>query len=616
MKRVLEKIIMKLSLPKTNYLLMVSFTIIAVIKGILFQGFISNKNPYTIDIIKGYNTCEDYILYYLAFSMIIFSFSLLFKNKGQIIYILLADLAVTILIILDIWYYRGFNTVPSVLLANQTSNLDNMFECIRSMASIQDIVFIIDFIFFPIYLIKNKKAESRKRLILGFLSTFILPVMFVGYIPFNINVLHNKEVKRAYLFDGYDPNNTVKYFSNIGYHIIDAYTVYKNSKQYELLEQDKIEIENLFKIKNEGLPNNEYFGAAKGKNLIYIQVESLEDFVINKEINGKEITPYLNSIINKSLYFPNTYEQVNEGTSADCDFMVNTSLLPVRRGCTFFRYPNDDYNSMPKILEKNGYDTMVIHPDKGSFWNYEIALSGGIGFKRFEDYYSLNVDETIGMGISDKNYFEQVAPKLKELKKPFYGMTITLTNHGPFNLPEEYRELNLESELNQNRLGGYFESVHYTDKQIGMFIDLLDKEDILKNSIIVIMGDHAGIHKYYNDDIDNLSNKEEWYLDDGNHKVPLIIYDPNQSFKSQTFDNLINGQIDVMPTLLYLLGIPSDEYSNSCLGRNLLNTNKSFAILTNGELKSDGNLTDNEIDIYKKSLDISDKLIRSNRFYK
>ena len=83
MKRVLEKIIMKLSLSKTNYLLMVSFTIITVIKGILFQGFISNKNPYTIDIIKGYNACEDYILYYLAFSMIIFSFSFLLVEYNK-----------------------------------------------------------------------------------------------------------------------------------------------------------------------------------------------------------------------------------------------------------------------------------------------------------------------------------------------------------------------------------------------------------------------------------------------------------------------------------------------------------------------------------------------------
>ncbi len=106
---------------------------------------------------------------------------------------------------------------------------------------------------------------------------------------------------------------------------------------------------------------------AKGKNLIYIQVESLENFVIGKTVNGKEITPNLNKLVQKSLYFPNTFEQVNEGTSSDADLMVNTSMLPLRQGSTFFRYPNTNYNSLPNLLEGEGYATSAIHPDKGSF---------------------------------------------------------------------------------------------------------------------------------------------------------------------------------------------------------------------------------------------------------
>ena len=155
--------------------------------------------------------------------------------------------------------------------------------------------------------------------------------------------------------------------------------------------------------------------------------------------------------------------------------------------------------------------TSAIHPDKGSFWNYKNGLIG-IGFDKFTDFYSFNVDEQIGLGISDKRYFEQVVPMLKEQKQPFYSETVTLTSHGPFDIPQKYRELGLDSELDESKLGGYFESIHYTDKQIGNFLDLLDKEGLLQNSVIAIMGDHTGVHKYYDDSINQLSHKEDWYL--------------------------------------------------------------------------------------------------------
>ena len=585
-----------------------------VFKGIIFQSFVSDDNPYNFNLNSGYSIIsKSYLHYYAAFALLFSSFSLLFKGKGRIIYVFILDLIVTFLFILDTWYFRGFRTVPSILLLTQTSNLDNMVDSIKSMISPLDILYLLDFIILILYIfIARKSIITCKHALKSFLITFIIPLLFIIYVPFNITILNNKDIKNAYLFDVYDPNITVKYFSTIGYHIMDAYTIYRDTKEYQLTAEDKDNIQKLFEIKNENLPNNEYFGAAKNKNIIYIQVESLESFVIGKTINNLEITPVMNSLLKDSIYFPNIFEQVNEGTSSDADFMSNTSLFPVRRGCTFFRYPNNNYNSLPKILNNHGYITSVIHPDKGSFWNYENALSGGIGFNKFTDYYSFKLDEEIGMGISDKSYFEQVVPMLKDLNQPFYAMTVTLTNHGPFNLPAEYRCLNLDPELNDNNLGGYFESVHYTDAQIGHFLNLLDEQGILDNSIVVIMGDHAGVHKYYNDDIEKLSSKEDWYIDNGNHTVPVIIYDHSSSIKSQTFDELLGGQIDLMPTLLYLLGIPSEEYSDSALGRNLLNTNKSFAVITDGTIKGSENLTDDEISIYSKALDISDKIIRSN----
>lgn len=583
-----------------------------VLKGIIFQGFVTSKDPYTFSFSTGYESASSFLNYYVAFTLIFLSFSLLFKGKGRIIYTLVIDFSLTLLILIDVWYFRGFLTVPSALILTQTANLDNMSGSILSMTSNLDFIFAFDFIILGIYAYITRKSftQVHKRAFKTFFCTFVLPILFIIYVPISITVFNNTDVHNAYLFSNYDKSNTAKYFSPIGYHIMDCYTVYKDSKPYKLTDQDKADINELFETKKENLPDNEYLGMAKGKNLIYIQVESLENFVIGKTVNGKEITPNLNKLVQKSLYFPNTFEQVNEGTSSDADLMVNTSMLPLRQGSTFFRYPNTNYNSLPNLLEGEGYATSAIHPDKGSFWNYKNGLLG-IGFDKFTDYYSFNVDEQIGLGISDKRYFEQVVPMLKELKQPFYAETVTLTSHGPFDLPEKYRELGLDPELNESKLGGYFESLHYTDKQIGYFIDQLDKEGLLKNSIIAIMGDHTGIHKYYDDSIGQLSHKEDWYLNTGNPTVPFIIYNPSTN-EGKTFDKMYNGEIDVMPTLLYLLGVDKDKYENTTLGRNLLNTNKSFAVITNGTLKGGENLTDKEKDIYKKSLDLSDKMIRAN----
>ncbi|MGL4773248.1 MAG: LTA synthase family protein [Clostridium sp.] len=585
------------------------------LKGVFLQGFIQNQNSYNLDLALGFSEASSFLNYYIAFALVFLSFALLFKGKGRIIYLFIIDALLTILFITDIWYFRGFLTVPSILIATQTANLDNMGGTITSMMSGYDVVFLLDFIILGIYVFFTRKTclSVQRRAVKTFCATFILPIIFIAYVPFNLNVLDNKDVKNAWLFDNYDPTNTCKYFSSIGYHIFDVINVYRDSQPYDFTEEDKEKINAYYDFTKETLPNNEYFGMSKNKNLIIIQVESLETFIMGKEINGQKITPVMDELINKGLYFPNIYEQVNEGTSSDSDLMVSTSLLPLRRGSTFFRYPVRDYNSLPNILEKNGYETASIHPDKGSFWNYANALKG-IGYDNFIDFYSFDAVDLIGLGISDESYFDQVVPMLEELKEPFLGYTITLTNHGPFDLPDELRKLNLDAELGANELGGYFESVRYTDDQIGKFLTLLDKAGILDNSIVAIVGDHTGVHKYYNHSIEKLSKKEDWYLYDGEPKIPLILYDKSSNTTPKTFET-IGGQIDIMPTLLYALGIDKSEYDNTALGRNLLNTDKSFAVLTDGSVRHKG-LTPEQEEIIKSSLDLSDKMIRGNYFSK
>ncbi|WP_300260206.1 LTA synthase family protein [Clostridium sp.] len=587
------------------------FTLIAIVlKGALFLGFSLNQNLYSLNFSLGYRQASYFINYYIAFAAIFVSICFLFKNKGKFFSLIIVDLFITLITVMDVWYFRGFQTVPSIMLLKQTANLDNLGDSIFSMSSPYDLLFFIDFIILIIaFIIFRKSFKNCKSNWKGTLAVLLISICYIGYVPFNVNVLKRENVRNSYLFSNYDPTNTVEYFSPIGYHIFDIYNVYKNSKPYKMTAEDETKIKEYYDFKNENLPDNEFKGMFKGKNLLVIQVESLEDFVINQKVDGQEITPNINKLLNNSIYFPNIFDQVNEGTSSDSDLMVNTSMLPLRQGSTFFRNPATTYNSLPNILEKDGYSTIAIHSDKGSFWNYAQGLNG-IGFDKFVDYYSFDRDENIGLGLSDGSYFRQIEPMIKELKQPFYAFTVTLTSHGPFDLPKEYRQLKLSPELNDNVLGGYFQSIHYTDAKIGMFIEALKNDGLLDNTVIAIEGDHTGPHKYYNSKIESLSNPESWWLDNGNHTVPLIIYNP--SIKTPIKDDVYGGQIDIMPTLLYLLGVDNNVYQNTALGRNLLNTKRSYAILTDKTIK--GELTDKEKEIVGSILDLSDKMIRANYF--
>lgn len=578
-------------------------------KTIIFQAFVSNEDPYSLNLLLGFSKVQPFITYYFSFILVFLSFSLLLKGKGRIIYLFIIDAFITALILLDLAYFRGFQTLPSILLLTQMANLDNMGGTISSMFSNKDFLLFVDFVLFGcfVFLTRNSYKKEKKRAPISFIVIFILSIFYIQYVPINIYVFNNEDIKNGYLFSNYDPTDTARYFSSIGYHIFDIINTYKDSKPYKLTDEDKNQI-NTFFANKEKLDNNEYAGIFKGKNLIIIQVESLESFVINKKINGQEITPNINNLIKEGLYFPNIYEQVNEGTSSDADLMINTSMYPLRRGSTFFRYPGTRYNSLPNLLEEEGYDTVAIHPDKGSFWNYAAGLRG-IGFNNFIDYYSFEIDEEIGLGLSDESYFRQVVPMLKNLKNPFYAFTVTLTSHGPFDLPQEKRNLKLDKSLDENILGGYFQSVNYTDRQIGDFLSKLDKEGLLNNTVIVIEGDHTGVHKYYNSAIESLADPEDWYLDNGHHTVPFIIWSKGIN-KSNCFET-IGGQIDIMPTLLYLMGIDNEKYINTALGRNLLNTNKSFAVLTDLTVIGE-NLTEEEKELYKNMVEMSDKMIRSN----
>ncbi|MFZ3130761.1 MAG: LTA synthase family protein [Desulfosporosinus sp.] len=586
------------------------FTTLALLtKSIFFLGLINNDNATSFSLSKAFYSFSSPppLAVYVALIVIVLSFAFLFQRRARFWFLVICNFLFSLLLVADLMYYRGYCCFVSPYLLSQTTNLDNLASSIVSMLRPVDILFFLDLSVLVGISLKYKKLYVRaERNIATFLILFVLSVSYVYYQHVQLDL--NGKGEDMLFRVSWSPNQTMSNLSALGYHAFDIYNYFENKQTEKLTPEENQEIKSWFAQKQENLPTNAYNGIYKGQNLLIIQVESLENFVINQKVNGQEITPNLNKLLANSLYFSNFYEQVYNGSSADADLMTNTSVYPIRTGAAFFRFPNNIYNSLPKILRGVGYSTLAIHPDKGSYWNWMSALTV-IGFEKTLDETYFNKDEKIGLGISDGSYFKQIAPIMASEKQPFYNFMITLTSHNPFELPDQYRKLVLSEEFNKTKLGGYFQSINYTDEQIGSFFSTLDQSGILDNTMVVIYGDHTGVHKYYNDEVKQVQPQEQWWLDDSK-RIPLIIY--HKGLKGREFA-ITGGQIDIMPTVAYLLGINEDSFRNTVFGRKLLNTNKDFAVLANKQYAGEAeNSMEQENQI--KGIDLADLVIRKNYF--
>nr|WP_243448909.1 LTA synthase family protein [Clostridium perfringens] len=555
----------------------------------------------------------DYKIIYLLFPLIFISFGFLFKRWGKFIYLYIVDLGISALLIFDLLYYRLYGTFPSIkflIYPDLFNPLNKDLIFFRSRM----LLFIIDLVLLPILYILFRKYTKDwyfgkvKYRVIAFLLTFLVPSGCVlgKYYLYDVKDITNGE--KGFLRVAWTPTSGIFRATPLGYHFFDIYKTLVLDKDIKLSNEEKQEVKNWLDANYENLPDNQYKGELKGKNLVVLQIESLEDFVINKKIDGQEITPTLNSILKNSYYFPNIYEENLTGFSSDADLMVNTGMLPITNTATSFAYPSRTLTTLPSILEKNGYTTVSAHPEVAGSWNWGEVHHSLLKFQNSYTLYDFNEDEIIGLGISDKSYLTQLATKAGDLKQPFYLFTVTLTNHGPFEIDDAHTTIKIPSEIEGTLIGQYFKTVRYTDEAIKMFMDKLKEEGRFDDTVFVIYGDHAGPNKYYKDQLKDVNfDGNYWKLNE--KKVPLIIYNP--SIQGKTIETK-GGLIDVMPTVSYLLGV-NDGSLRNVIGRNLLNTNRNIVALPEGEVAGEAKSQD-ELNHVKQSYDISTKIIRSDYF--
>lgn len=588
-------------------------TIGVVVKNILLQAYNLGENLYTPDFSAAIAATWKYWIYYASLVMAILGISLLFKkNSNRIKYVVGWNIFFTVLVCLDLVYNRSFFTMPSVADVYIFKNFSG-FEGgeVTSLICGYDIILFLDLIALGIFVWKFKAreidAEVRKKALLrSALISIVTCLAIIAAIPIQAKVFKIN----THLTETEDAEQQSMYLSSLGYHIKDIYELIVEAFDNRIDDEEQQQIDTYFTWKNEDIPDNQYAAMFEGKNVLFLQIESLETFVINQEIDGQEITPNINKLTQSAFVFNHIYEQVQGGNSSDADLMYTTSRLPVTKGSTFFRYSDVKLTSLPSMLIERGYDTIYTQAVNGSFWNYQESWENMIGVTNFIGAEKLDMSgDKIGFTVNDKDYLEQVFPYLEELEQPYYAHIVCNSSHMPFQIEDEsIKELELSKELDDSYLGGYLQLCRYVDTQIGILLDKMEQAGLLDNTVIVVIGDHTGIHKYYEYSLEEWYDEYPWVEANGYYTVPLII--SCDSMGETVESDVLAGQIDVMPTLAYLMGIPDDEYMDDVMGRNLLKTNRSYAIYRDGTIYSEG-LTEEEEAIVKSSYDISEMLFRA-----
>lgn len=325
------------------------------------------------------------------------------------------------------------------------------------------------------------------------------------------------------------------------------------------------------------------FGVAKDKNLIVIQVESFQNFVINREYNGQELTPNLNNLIKEqgSLYFDNFYQQIGSGNTSDAEFAINNSLYGSLTSYTYKNCQDNYFKGLPVLLKEKGYNTSVFH----SFWDTDFwnraNIYPNLGFDTFyggvhgSDQNSFDLTEKMGWGLSDSEFFNQSIEYIKNMPQPFYNFMITLSNHHPYEMLKKYQLIDLLPEDKGTLVGNYLNSAAYTDYALGQFIQQLKDEGLYDNTVIALYGDHLGLT--LNDEeittsMTRLLGKKYDFEDMMN--IPLIIHVPGTEEDINQTVSVAGGQLDFLPTMAYLMGF--DTLDTMYLGHNMLNIESGF----------------------------------------
>ncbi|MBI9052858.1 MAG: sulfatase-like hydrolase/transferase [Bacteroidales bacterium] len=339
-------------------------------------------------------------------------------------------------------------------------------------------------------------------------------------------------------------------------------------------------------------------------NIVVVILESFSKEYIGYLNNGFGYTPFLDSLMNKSLVFPNAYANGKKSIEAITSIAAGIPSLQNNPYITS-KYSSNTIKGLPEILNNLGYHTSFFHGGKNGTMGFDqfARLSG------YKEYYGMSEFDNPAYfdgqwGIFDEEFLSFWEDKLTEFKKPFFSTIFTLTSHHPYPIPEKYKDRFPKGNLKIH------ETIGYTDFALKQFFKSAKKTEWFKNTLFIFVADHTA-----------QVEKAEYKNKLGMYSIPIFFYHPTDTIFLGNSE-YVAQQTDIFPTILDYI---SYKEPFICFGNSLLNDSTShFSInyingiyqLIEGDytIQFDGN---NTIGVYytKEDKQLKNNLINSGLDY-
>ncbi len=646
------------------------FFILNIANGFLVNSTIFNEylSTYNRDLLMIIN----YIFGDFGFPIVLFAFGILFfrSDQARMRYMMIITIVLSTLCIMGSMYIYNYGTVFAFSNLQALNNPAGgmALEFMLSMATVlfrhaQYLTLIPAIIMVSLYIVYTKKnREAFKGVpVVGYLRSRL----YMGFSFCVIGALLMANALGSYRYDieetWFEENGSVLYgIQTIGmynYYVYDFYATYltnitdlKAERRQELIDylESKTAKDNLSPLDGESYGNNQDLaGVFEDKNLILIQVESLNNYVIGLEIDGVEVTPNLNSLAQNSTYFNNFYTTVGIGNTADAEFSAMTGLFPDGDHLSIYEYDNQSFDTLAKAFNREGYHTFSIHGNVSTFYSRGTNHIAMYGFDAHLGQEDLTSKTGLVHGwINDYDLLLATIDEMKNTPEADFAFPILVSCHTPFLedvvIEAKLAELNYSlPQIEDDFFRGYLEHMHYVDWAVGEFLSELDEANLPEDTIVALYGDHGAsvdeavlalnqplitneLNPFLNILGDNLDINHIYYYRKLSRQVPWLIYETSGTELPVGIDSSVHSQVDIYRTLANLFDLSmnhyfgvdcfSDEPTIAYNPRNLDFFTDQAMIIVPSELTYGEIITEDKLDellaIMKKVKDLNDKILR------
>ncbi|MCQ4088045.1 LTA synthase family protein [Saccharibacillus sp. JS10] len=535
----------------------VIFTLILLVKGYIAWGPIFEDKP-----------LWGPLLTEIPFLWIVFCLIEWLATKRKLLWYMITNLIVTGLFFTAIIYFKYYGVVFSYHALDQAQQAVDVSDSVFSLMSPQYLLIFTDIIVLSVWFFASKKARHwRQHIVQSRMSRRALgSMLMVSLILCALNILPN----RASM-------NELVQAEKMGILNYEAFTLLTD-REDEPIPLDEISQDRIDELKGiKEINHANYYGAAQGKNLIILQMESLQNFMIGLKIDGQEITPNLNKLSKEGLYFPNFYQSAGQGNTSDAEFTVNTSFYIPPRKASVIAYGEKELPSLPKLLKEHGYTSATFHTNDVSFWSRN-QLYAALGFDNYYDKSFFGTDDTVFFGSSDEVLYAKTTDQLQKMDQsdqPFYAQIISMSAHHPFTIPEEKYKMKLPERYEGTLVGDYIRAQNYADYSLGLLIDELKAKGLWDDSLLMLYGDHLGLPIHSMDEQDLALAKEIFghdYTYSDMPNIPFMVL--GSGIDADNVQTQLGAQVDILPTAANLLGISLNDHIH--FGQDLLNQSENM----------------------------------------